>query len=204
MGRPHFLTLVLVPGHFGNATPALLKRIDDGGAGIRLRAVLETAGDPVPDSVRVPSGLLEWLAGTPVGKRRASRVAALVRGAGERSLELIALGSGAPGRVVLLLSTAFDPDGARGIRDVELAYAALACSALARESQGAALVLEGIEVPDVSPGAGTVAEQVRAILADVGPGIRRLLAASDTAESLGILPGLLARPLSGLTEYRAS
>ena len=119
------------------------------------------------------------------------------RGAGMRTQSIPARG----GRTWLRVSTT--PQGPATPADVEMHYLGLACTALAHESQGAVLV--GSDFGDLDANlAGTVSEQVRALVERLGQRVVAIVATADTAASVGDLPGFTRSALANLVELRRS
>lgn len=189
------LTLHFLPGMFASGTGGLLEAMERGSGAFVIRE-LEVAGEvehPVP-----------YLDATPPGTVRQAQVRGALHTGVRVGGRLEAHGAKPPGRVVTLLG--LEPAGGGETRrrrlDMELAVMGLACGALAHESHGAAVIGSDLPAPEEPTAAGTVAEQVRGVLQAAGERAALVVAAPDTAASLGELPGFARRPLGDLVEYR--
>jgi hypothetical protein len=192
------------PGRFGDGAEGFLDRVGKGATALRLSdatpalgvGVVEAAaaaksGDSIPTT-------LKWLLSAEGSETRAA-FASFDYG-GRRAGG--ALTTRACGRGRVLVAMGFPGDGALKAVDAELALLGAACSALARESQGAALIGYDLGDPGRFGAEGTVAEQVRAALEVLGDAVLIVLTAPDTAASLGELEGFARRPMADLVEFR--
>lgn len=173
----------------------------------RLQTGLGTLRIEQWSALEAPEGqpVVPWLSEVPAGCTRRSEGRARVHGS--RMLAFQCESFAAPSDRVLVSLSCADPksDGTdTTFKDVELALMGVACAALAHESQGAVLI--GVELGLVGAGLsrGTIAEQTQSAIELLGERVTCIIAAPDTARSLGALEGFSAGALGNLTCWTRS
>ncbi len=180
----------LLPGFFSEGPAAWLTRLQSGAGALRIEG-LQAGTEPE---------VVQWLAQVPQGTTRRAEGKARVPGSRALALSCECFGATA-GRVLVGLSCA-DPksDGTETtFKDVEMALMGVACAALAHEAQGAVIIGDALGPVGAGLAHGTLAEQTQLALDLLGEQVTMVIAAPDTAVSLGVLAGFSAGALGNLT-----
>lgn len=187
------------PGRFSDGVRGLLDRLIGGSTALKLRTLTPALGPGAAAHAHASHDVAAaWLADAGPNELR-SAVAAFEHRGAETGAGVSVRGV-ASGRT--LVAFGFPGDGGLGASDAELGLLGVAVSALAKESQGAGLIGYDLGDPGRFGAEGTVSEQVRAALAALGGRVLVIIAAPDTAASLGEVVGFYKRPFVDLVEYR--
>jgi hypothetical protein len=187
------------PGRFGDGVRGLLDRLVGGATALKLRSFRPALGEGAREHAQASTDVaVAWLADVAPGEMR-SALAEFDRLGRTASAGIVVRGVRG-GRA--LVAIGFPAEAGLSASDAELALLGVVVSSLAKESQGAGLIGYDLGDPGRFGAEGTVAEQVRAAVAEVGTKVLAVIAAPDTAASLGELEGFYRRPFVNLFEYR--
>ncbi len=191
--------LIYLPGRFSDGVAGFVGPLVGGRTAVKLRALRPALGPGAETRRSDPADAAAgWLADVQDGELRTCM--ADFDAFGRRANGSVSSRGVRGGRA--LVHVGIPGDGPLQPSDAETALLAVSCAALAKESQGAALIGYDLGDPAVYGVEGSVAEQVRAATAGLGGKVLLVLATADTAQALAELDGFYAQPCANLTEYR--